>query len=550
MDSFPTIIPVDISQLSEEEELLYRAYRNQIAFGKLFDPGNFCKSKTPDFHRVITRELNKRSTKPLSVIVSRGHAKTTLMKCFLLKKLSFAYHASKWGWQDEPEELFIGWVSDNQSKAKNNIRYLRKHFAHNEKIKYYFGDLRGETWSKQDLSFKYGSRVFSRSSLTSLRGETQTSTSKGELRYSYVIADDVENEDNVKTQTARNNLADTVMNGIFPAINKHVGRMVWVGTPIHQLSFTQKILDNYREAKKNNALDDYTWKVITYAATQPDKPGGVLWNSYMPRKVLDRIKEEYRDSPRGISGYYQEYELQVQSSKDSYWNQNHINYHEGQLVIDEDDGNTYLQIDNTRMPVNVFIGVDPATDVETYDTDYSVIMAIAIDHQRRIYVLDYVMKRSIPSRGLKNEDGELLPDSRKGIVGYIFDYKDRFNPDGMTAEDVGMNRSVFNDYKQEQEDRGDYEISLQQQKTGNRNKKNRIYSWVNSYMTSGKVYIRADMAELEGQIVQFGAKMGHDDVIDAFSYAIRRAYPPSAQEEEGKMYHRSPKRKAKPWTHA
>ena len=553
-NAFPTIIPKDISNLSKDEELLYKAFHDQITFGKLFDPGNFRKSATPGFHREIATELDRQTTKPLAIIIARGHAKTTLMKNNINKKICFARKAYEWGFTDEPEELFIGWVSDNQSKAKNNIRYLKKHIEANEKIRYYFGDLRGDTWSKQDLSFTNGSRVFSRSSLTSLRGETQTSISSGELRYSYVIADDVENEDNVKTKNSRENLQNVIMDGIFPAIDKHKGRMIWVGTPIHKLAFTQKILDRHREAKEQGNLDDYTWKVISYAATQPDKPGGVLWDSYMPREVLDKIKDEYRDSPRGISGYFQEYELQVQSDKDSFWNQNHIKYWEGKILIDDSD-NTYIRIDNGNeqevRPVNIFIGVDPATDVDNFDTDYSVIMAIAIDSDSNIYVVDYVMRRGIPSRGLKDDDGNLLKDSKKGIVDYIFDYIDTIHPTGIRVEDVGMNRSVFNDYRQEQHDRKDYSISLNGQKTGNRNKRNRIYSWINSYLTSGKVYIKPIMAELEGQIIQFGAKMGHDDVIDAFSYAVKGAYPPFEKEnDDGIRIHRSPKRKPKPWTHA
>ena len=120
---FPTIIPVDISGLSKREAMIYKAFRNGIAFGKLFDPGNFLKSETPAFHRTIMSNLEERTTTPLGIIIARGHAKTTLAKSSLLKKVCFARKAYEWGFIDRPEELFIGWVSDNQSKSKNNIRY-------------------------------------------------------------------------------------------------------------------------------------------------------------------------------------------------------------------------------------------------------------------------------------------------------------------------------------------------------------------------------------------------------------------------------------------
>lgn len=548
-NSFPTIIPVDISKISKREALIYKAFRNGIAFGKLFDPGNFMKSATPDFHRVIFINLEEQTTDPLAVIIARGHAKTTLTKCFLLKRICFARKAYEWGFTDKPEELFIGWVSDNQSKSKNNIRYIRQHITFNEQLIYYFGDLKGDIWSKEDLSFANGSRLLSRSSLTSIRGETQTSKESGELRYSYVIADDVENEDNVKTKNSRENIQNVIMNGVFPAIDNHTGRFIWIGTPIHRLAFTQRILDQYHEHKKKGTLNEFTWKVLEYKATQPDMEGGVLWNSYMPKEKLEKKKQMYRDSPKGIAGYYQEYELEVEAKGEKYWNEKHINYWKGNLFIDE-DGDKFIELENEDKPrfITTFIGVDPATDIESFDSDYSVIMAIAVDYYNNVYVLGYIMRRSIPSRGRKDKNGRLLPDARKGVVDYMFDTKNQIQANGMTVEDVSMNRSIFNDYEQEQYDRNDYNLPIQGQKTGGQNKYDRIYSWLNSHFSAGKVYIRASHDELEKQIITFGANMGHDDVIDALSYAVVNSWAPNIKTKEDIKKRRSDNyKKAKSW---
>ena len=71
------------------------------------------------------------------------------------------------------------------------------------------------------------------------------------------------------------------------------------------------------------------------------------------------------------------------------------------------------------IPVNIFIGCDPATDIDTKESDFSVIMVIAVDVNNQLYVLEYERHRSIPTIGAKTVDGELI--EKKGVVDYIID---------------------------------------------------------------------------------------------------------------------------------
>ena len=74
---------------------------------------------------------------------------------------------------------------------------------------------------------------------------------------------------------------------------------------------------------------------------------------------------------------------------------------------------SYIRLeDGTEKPVNVFAGVAPATDSARRDTDFSVILIVAVDGDNNCYVLDYIRNRSLPVLGIPG-------DNRKGIVDYL-----------------------------------------------------------------------------------------------------------------------------------
>lgn len=518
-------------QWKDHEAILLSAYRNLIVFGKLFLRGDFLKSKSPKFHYEIGDELLSESNKPLAIILPRGHFKTTSLKAKITHDLCFAKKAAEWGFTKEPRDLFIGWISLSQKKSQNNVQYVKLNLEWNERINFYFGsgpmnNLRGVTWNQEDIVTVYGDRLLSSSNLTSMRGDTLATIYSGAIRYTYVICDDIESEDNTRTSNARAKIADNVLNGVMPAIEKNEPgcRIIIVGTPVHYDSFIQNILDKWSIASKTpEAIDDFSWKVITYSVSQPDLTGGVLWNSWMPRTTLDRIQKEYAESPRGIGGYFQEYELQVQSSENSLWNANNIKFWDG--YYSNEDGQNVIVVNGERMPVNIFIGCDPATDIETKDSDFSVIMVIAVDRSGNRYVIEYERHRSIPTLATRDRDGSII--SKMGVVDYLIYLYNKYNANGGTVEDVAMNRSIFQSLDSEKRRLNRWDINLVPDKPGGRDKINRIYSGLNSLFSAGAIYLKDGHYDLINEILKFGPKMAHDDTIEALYYANKYSYPPS-----------------------
>jgi hypothetical protein len=546
----PNVFNINTAQVSEHERILKACYDDLIVFGKLFLPGDFLKSKTPLFHYEIGEELISDSNSPCAIIIARGHAKTTLIKAKIIRDFCYSKKAKEWGFADKELYLFYGWVSSNQKKSMNNVKYVKLHLEWNDKINFYFGkegkNLRGNTWNQEDITTIYDDRLISSSNLTSMRGDTMATIHGGAVRYSGVFVDDAENEENTRTQQSRDKIVDNIMNGILPAIEKNDPgcRLFLVETPVHWDAFAQNILDSYAKAQKEDREDKYPWKVITYSATQPDMPGGVLWESYMPRKKLEEIKHIYAESPRGIDGYYQEYELQVQSGENALWTRKHIKHYSGNYV--RIDGQNTLMVDGTPIPINTFLGCDPATDIDTKAADFSVIMVIGIDQDNNLYVLDYERHRSIPTSGLRGVNGELI--GKAGVVDYIIELYQKYRCLSGTVEDVTITRSVFQDLNSRLRDMNYPEIIIIPEKPGGRDKVNRIYSGLNSRFSNGSIYVKPEHHDLINEIVKFGPKMAHDDTIETLYYATRYCYPPKfSLDKTGAEVVRKRKKVPRPW---
>ena len=164
--------------------------------------------------------------------------------------------------------------------------------------------------------------------------------------------------------------------------------------------------------------------------------------------------------------------MEVQSEEDSVWRRQHIKYWEG--YYEREKGINYLNIEGSKVPINTFIGCDPATDIDTKDSDFSVIMVIAVDINNNLYVLEYERHRSIPTIGAKGVDGELL--EKKGVFDYIIDFHNKYKCTSSTVEDVAMYRSIYQSLNYERRRSNRFDIAVIPEKPGGTQKRNRIYN--------------------------------------------------------------------------
>jgi len=519
-------VNINTQNVSQAEEVFELASKDLISFGKLFLPDDFMRSETPPFHYEVSDAIDDKSVKQLAIILPRGHGKTVLTKASILKDFVFC---------PKDDMLFYAWVSATQKLSVGNMDYIKHHLEYNDKFLYYFGKTKGGKWTEEDIELSNGCKLISKSNVSGIRGGA-----KLHKRYDLIILDDFEHEANTISRDARDKNANLVTAVVYPAIEPHTGRLRVNGTPVHYDSFINNLLINHDRAKSDNK--DFAWKLITYKAIT--KSGESLWHSWFPKKKLEEKKKFYHDSGQA-SKFYQEYMMEVQSAEDSLWSRKHIKYWKGFYEYGADDNQSYLIIDGEKFPVNCFVGCDPATDIDTKEADFSVIMCIAIDSDNNLYTLEYERHRSIPTIGAKNAENEVI--DRKGVVDYILEMHQKYHCISSTVEDVAMNRSVFQALNDERRRLNKFDVAVIPEKPGGRQKINRIYSGLSGRFSMGTVHIRENMFDLTNEIVTFGPRMAHDDTIEALFYANLHSFPPNMKKNKENSTWFKPKRKAKSW---
>tara|TARA_R100000234_G_scaffold36847_1_gene21833 strand:- start:7203 stop:8756 length:1554 start_codon:yes stop_codon:yes gene_type:complete len=514
---------VNFNNVSKVEEELELASKDMIAFGKLFLPDDFMRSETPFFHYQVADTLSDLEKRQVAIILPRGHGKTVLTKCNILRDFCFT-----------TEPLFYGWVAASSKISIPNLDYIKYHVEYNDKIRYYFGDLKGKKWTEDDIELKNGTKLISKSNLSGIRGGA-----KLHKRYDLIVLDDFEDENNTITAESRSKISNLVTAVVFPALEPKTGRLRINGTPVHFDAFIQKILIGYEQSKKEKV--PYSWEVVTYKALQED--GTPLWPSWFGHKEMERKKKFYQDSGTPQK-FYQEYMMEVQSEEDSIFTRDHVKYWDGTFSKDEESGITYiLPNGEDPKPCSIYIGVDPATDSARRNSDFSVIIAIAITPDNNIYVLDYIRDRTLPVLGIPGTD-------KIGIVDHIFRYAKFYSPKLFTIEDTTMSKPVFQAIRAEMRRRNEFIIPFKEEKPGNRmSKRDRIQEIMAQRFAVGQVHIKKTQYDLHREIMTFGPRMAHDDTIDALAYACKYAHPPQGLSENKEGWYKK-KRTPKNWVTA
>ena len=518
-------VNLNFHNVSKEEESLQLAFKDLISFGKLFLPDDFLRSETPPFHYSVADKINDKSIRQTAFIMPRGHGKTVLTKADIMRDFCFAGVRKDCGLDDNDDPYFYGWISATAKLATGNMDYIKSHIEINDRIQYYFGDLRGKKWTETDIELSNGCKLISKSNISGIRGGA-----KLHKRYDLVVLDDFEDENNTITSDARAKNSNLITAVVFPALEPHTGRLRVNGTPVHFDSFINNLIVNHDKAKANK--EDFSWDVLMYKVE--NEMGDILWDSWFGRDEIERKKKFYSDSGQPHK-FYQEYMMEVQSEDHSVFSRDHVKYWDGSFFYNENEGVSYiLKEGGDILPITVFTGVDTATDIKRRDSDYSVIITIGIDSYNRVYVLDYIRQRGLPVLGIQAND-------QKGIVDYLFEVNNTYKPSLFVIEDTTMSRPVFQTLKSEMLRRNDFTVKYKEEKPGTRqSKRDRIQSILAQRFSVGQIYIKKEHYDLHREIITFGPRMAHDDTIDALAYACLHAHPDSnVKLTEDGMYKKS-----------
>jgi len=483
---------------SIKDDVIKKAYDSLLYFGRAFLPKDFLnKSKSPDFHREVAKKLI--STKPgarLCNILPRGFGKSILAKAAIMHKICFS---------PKGERQFIGWVAEEQGQAIDHLKYLKTHFEYNDALRYYFGNLAGDSvgnrWTEKDIVTSKGDRILAKGTSQRLRGRTEV-----DVRYTGIILDDFESELNTKTPERRSEIKKWIVSTVFPALEESPGNEGWIwlcGTIVHYDSFLQMVYDGSNNAKKEGR--DYPWDVTFYRAIEDNEP---LWPEQFPIKKLESKKREFSEAGL-INKYAQEYMNDARDISSASFKIDRIQYHD--YVFKSASNYAYLINNDEAIPINIYIGVDIAATA-TVTSDFQVIVVMGIDANKNRYLLEYYRER-IPTFDLPEKILDMArkysPVRRVTIETVAAQEMVRDMVTRMAVTDRKLIPGIFKGVKP----------------PGGIKKADRLETSLGPIVNNKKLYIRREMDEIVDEFFEHPVPR-HDDIMDALYYADYYARAP------------------------
>lgn len=504
--------------MTAKEKVIERCRRDLLFFGKAVSPNMFTV-RSADFHREIADHLLNPSIRLLNIIAPRGHAKSSIVACLMVLH-HLVFHEGN---------VFVVLVSKTEGHAEKLLQTVKdvlEYSLHFRALFGYWGRHFARSWQTKSVELT-DPRNTKRKLYILVRGANQQMRGLKYInqRPTLVVFDDPEDEANTKSEEARANNFMGLMKGIVPGLDAKVGRCVVIGTPIHAQGLVNTLEEmNGWVTLKYRALNERTDLSHAELSQLPEEQRyTALWPEVWPVKKLLDLKRDLEAIGRA-SAFYSEYQCEIVGDKDQLFPPSTFRFWEGNLHIDA-NREAYLEITHIgkelveletprKVPVNVFMGVDPASSTSR-TADFSVIFVIAMDADKNIYCLDYFRKRVKPMT----------------LADQIVRMYEKYRPKKTQIETVGY-QEMLRDYLKTHIDQHIPGLEIPNKP---RNSKTERLESLQPEFAMGKVFLRISMNEFMDELALFPFGK-HDDTLDAFYYARKGAYRPYHDvEESGKV---------------
>lgn len=417
--------------------------------------------ETPPFHKEILDLISNKDNRRVGVIAPRGHAKSTTV--------DMTYPL--WAGCFEQEE-FIVIISDTYTQAAEFINALKDEFENNPKIKWLFGNMKGDDWQDGEFVLSNGIKYAAKGSGMKIRGIRHRHT-----RPTLMIFDDIENDENIKSAEQRQKLYHWFTKAAIPALARG-GRAVVIGTILHFDSLVNKVM------KQQDIFKSWQTRVFYAITTDEDGTEHALWPEH---RSLDKLKS-MRDNPNdqefvGSIAFAQEYQHKPFSEEDAIVKPDWIKECEPSQAPDEYSRQARV------------LTVDPAAS-ERQTADPTAMIVADLGADGNVYVRAIRNQRTSPS---------ITAETIQNLY-------ETYQPQVVGIEQGALGL-VFRDLLA-----GLPVIGLKPDK----DKVRRLLA-VSRFFEAGKVFLVKDIQNgqaLREQLIEF-PKGTHDDMVDAIVYAIR-----------------------------
>lgn len=298
-----------------------------------------------------------------------------------------------------------------------------------------------------------------------------------------IIMDDLVSEATVTTPEQRNKTKTHYRFSL--SLLERNGLQVVIGTRYH-------MDDLYDELLKNEGFN-----CIVRPAILPN--GKCYFPSKYPMEVLAELKRD-----QGADIYNSQYLLDPTNEEDAVFRVGNLNYYTDDSLKLDIDGNYVGKLKFQE----VYILTDLAI-TQNKRSDYTVIMIVGITCDKKIYVLDYIQDKLIPT-DIVFKIFEQYDKARK--YGYVR---------GVYVETVAFQKVMLYLLRDEAKRRG-VSIPLKELKA-NKDKTLRINGLV-PLVDNGDIYISPRHVALKTEMKEFPYSK-HDDIIDTLAYIIQVMRP-------------------------
>ena len=419
--------------------------------------GHHAQTKLGDLHKDWIGWMQK---KRVALAAPREHAKSTWFSliyplwCILYEK-----------------KKFIVLISDSASQAEDFLGAITQELETNELIIEDFGRIAGyippraeekSKWNAKEINTTTGITVIARGWKSKLRG-----IRKGADRPDLIIIDDIENDENVKSEDQRRKVEAVFRRSILNLGSKST-QIIMIGTILHYDSLLHNILKN----------PPPKWQTRLYRAIEEGQP---LWHEWWSMERLEERREEI-----GNIEFEQEF---MNNPLDP----------SQQILIPQEyyEGN----IDTTMMD---FFGYIDLAISEKQTADYTAIVTIGRHRNTgKLYVIEPVRIRGDISKQLE----------------LVFQFHKKYNYQLFGVESVAYQKAFAQILKLESQKRNIYvptkEIEVDKDKV-------RRAIEITPHIDNGTILFNNNYQDFMAEIQQF-PKSAHDDFVDAFCGAVKLA---------------------------
>lgn len=486
-----TVLPNDVPTLPTMTDVPpntpYEYFKlNPIQFGKHYFPNHF-RDISPDFHyKLISESYAHRF---FAVQAPRGSAKSTILS-FLKPTHSICFKLKR----------FIVIVQNTYKKAVGTLEGIKDEIRWNEALRRDLG-IELEKDAEGDTIFKhrdgYRTRVLCKGveQIGAVRGERF-----GAYRPDYIIGDDMEDDEMVKSSERRQSLKDLYNNALIPAGDVKNLDVDIIGTILHDDSLMAELVstEHYREYRK-----------LFYMARYKDPPTGTIMSLWPERWSVGDLDEFERNNPEAFAK-----EMQGDPSSGTletirredfrYWR-----VEEGCAVLFGGDGEVVSRF-NLR-DCRAGVGIDLAWE-DKKTNDFAAIVPGLVTPANDLLVDDYVVKRG------------LRPDEFEEIVFAMSDRYERLTGKRVQFgfEKANLEKVMKWFLEEAQKRRGRF-LWFKDIMWGTKDKISRIMFRMANRYAQHSVYHKRGMGDLENQLIRLKSS-AHDDLADALAMLPEMLY--------------------------